>query len=104
MRTKPILDTRKGECYLCGAEGYTHLHHIFDGPNRRLSTRYGLMVYLCVRCHNVPPYGVHHNIRMMRRLQVEGQRAFEQRWGTREYFRSVFGRNYIMEDDYEKET
>lgn len=96
---KSILDTRKGECYLCGAVGYTHNHHIFDGPNRNMSTRFGLTVYLCVNCHNLPPNGVHHNIENHRKLQVVAQRAFEERHGSREYFMMMFGRNYILEDE-----
>lgn len=96
---KSILDTRKGECFMCGRICRTHNHHIFDGANRRLSTRYGLMVYLCLDCHNEPPEGVHHNIANMRKLQVIGQKAFEDIHGSREYFMQVFGRNYILEDE-----
>ena len=37
-------------CWLCGANGYSdHLdrHHIFGGPYRKKSEKYGLVVYLC---------------------------------------------------------
>lgn len=98
LKIKTIMHTMKGECYLCGKQGYTHLHHIFDGPNRKWSTKYGLVVYLCVDCHNVPPNGVHHNIQRMRSLQAAGQKQFEKQTGSRELFMQIFGRNYIDDE------
>ena len=35
--SKSILDTRKGICFLCGQHDFTEVHHIFGGPNRRIS-------------------------------------------------------------------
>lgn len=95
---KSILRTRKGECFLCSSQGFTHNHHIFDGKaNRKLSTRYGMQVYLCFDCHEK----VHKDIDTMRKLQKEGQRAFESKFGSRQRFRDVFGRNYL--DEYIEE-
>ena len=37
-------------CFLCGANGsmdHLHWHHIFGGPNRRWSEKFGLKVRLC---------------------------------------------------------
>lgn len=39
-----ILGSRKGRCYMCSRCGQTQEHHIFGGPNRTLSEKYGLEV------------------------------------------------------------
>lgn len=31
-------------------------------------------------------------------LHEDAQRAFEVHWGTRDYFRQIFGRNYLDEE------
>lgn len=92
---KPILKTEKGVCYLCGTEGYTHKHHVFDGANRKLSEKNGLYVYLCPYCHTLGKEAVHNDIETMRQIQREGQQDFEEKIGTRELFMRTFGRNYL---------
>ena len=90
------MNTTKGICYLCGAEGETEEHHCFGGPNRRLSEHYGLKVYLCIPCHRTGRDAVHNGgTANIRKLHEDAQRVFEQKWGTRDYFRQVFGRNYL---------
>ena len=59
---KTRMMTQKGECYLCGALGQTEEHHCFGGPNRRLSEKYGLKVYLCLSCHRTGPNAVHDSM------------------------------------------
>lgn len=47
---KSIMQQDDNECYLCGANGtmdHLHWHHVFGGPNRKLSERYGLKVRIC---------------------------------------------------------
>ena len=41
---------------------------------------------------------VHSNKKVMDMLHEEGQRAFEDRFGSREEFMKIFGKNFIMED------
>ena len=94
---RPIMHTEKGICYRCGAYGQTHEHHIFDGPNRKNSERYGLKVYLCIPCHVTARDAVHNDIKEMRKLQIDGQKEFEKK-KSREEFMKIFGRNYIMEE------
>lgn len=91
-----ILDTRRGECFLCGKQGQTELHHIFPGANRDLSTQYGLTVYLCHSCHNEPPNGAHINYWTRRALQRTAQLEAMKRYGwTETDFTKIFGRNYL---------
>ena len=87
-------NTREGVCYLCGLRCKTHRHHIFDGPNRRLSEEDGLVVHLCPSCHNMGPVNVHNNIKIRRILQAKGQMWYEETH-TREEFMKRYGRNYL---------
>lgn len=87
-------------CFLCGRWENPYnpmeIHHIFRGPNRKKSTKYGLVVPLCHSCHNEPPDGVHYNKDVMQRLHEYGQRkAMEENgWTVKDFIRE-FGRNYL---------
>lgn len=99
-----ILQFKDGTCYLCtrlnGDYGRKPLqeHHIFGGPNRIHSEAYGLKVYLCIEHHTAGPAAVHNNADNMRKLQRDGQRAFE-REHTRVEFMNIFRKNYLEEED-----
>lgn len=95
--SKPILDTRKGQCWLCQKECRTECHHVFNGnPNRQRSEEYGLKLYLC--------HGCHERIHMDQELD-ESVKAFMQEHAMKRYgwtiedFRSIFGKNYLEEDE-----
>ena len=92
---KSIIQTEK-VCYCCGSHRDLERHHIFGGPNRKLSEKYGLTVYLCHYCHNEPPNGVHHNAEMMQELRRRGQIIAMEHYGwSVEDFRAIFGRSYV---------
>lgn len=90
-------------CFLCGKHAFLEKHHIFGGPNRKLSEQDGLFVYLCHQCHNEPPYGVHFNKARMDSLRAIGQDWYEQKQITegmnpeeaRAAFMARYGKNYI---------
>lgn len=90
---KSIISNEK-KCYLCGSVRWLELHHIFGAANRKHSTTYGLVVYLCHWCHNEPPLGVHHNKERMRYLQQIGQRAFMEHYPNKNFI-EIFKRNYL---------
>lgn len=90
-----ILGSRKGRCYLCSRYGQTEEHHIFGGPNRTLSEKYGLKVDLCLECHRFGAHAVHKDQAVMDELHRLGQEAFESQIGSREQFRKIFGRNWL---------
>lgn len=94
-----IRNNRKGVCYICSRVTQTEEHHIFFGPNRKLSEQYGLKVYLCPYCHRDNKNGVHGNKEIADHLHRIGQTAFE-RDHTRKEFRNIFGKSYL--DDSEK--
>lgn len=99
-----ILPQRPGECYLCERLGivrywtYLERHHIFDGPNKKVSEENGFTVRLCVGHHREGTDAVHKNANMMRILQRDAQRAYEKAHSREEFFR-LMGRNYLDEGD-----
>lgn len=84
----------KDRCFMCGSKNWLEEHHIFGGANRKLSTKYGLTVYLCHNCHNEPPNGVHHNQERMMWLKQRGQEYFEKNNPELD-FKQIFGKNYL---------
>ena len=89
-------------CAICGRNGNDDpldKHHVFGGYNRRLSERYGAVVYLCHnRCHENGPDAVHRNAAAKAALQAEWQeRLMEENGWDVEDFRLVFGKSYIDE-------
>ena len=95
---KSIIQTNK-ECYITGCTTGLHEHHIFEGNGRRkLSEKYGLKVWLIPELHNMSNNGVHYNKELDLLIKRVGQNAFEEKFGTREDFIRIFGRNYIDVD------
>lgn len=100
-------DKKSGTCYLCMLlEGdsrprLTQEHHVvFGAGNRRLSEKYGLKVYLCIKhhLHDGGPYAVHRNKAVRDMLNKEAQMIFEHKYPTLS-FREIFGKNYLDESD-----
>ena len=87
-------------CFLCGRNGSSDpldRHHIFNGPYRKKSEKYDLVVDLChYRCHIFGKYAVHNNPEAMLYLKQRGQEKVmrEQGWDTKRFIRE-FGKNYI---------
>ena len=96
-----ILQTDHERCYLCGrrATGVDPLdrHHVFFGPNRGKSEKYGLTVYLHhSSCHIFGRQAVHNNADICRELQKEAQKTAMERFGwSTDDFIGIFGRNYL---------
>jgi hypothetical protein len=91
-------------CFLCKRNSNSEQldrHHIFGGSRRKLSEKYGLVVYLChERCHIYGKYSVHQNAEIMDYLHKYGQRKamLEQGW-SKEDFMKIFGANYLDEEN-----
>ena len=84
------------ECFLTGCQSGLDKHHIYGGvANRKLSERYGCWVWLKHSLH----MELHDKDKKVDRyLKRECQKAFEERY-SREKFMTLFGRNYLMEED-----
>ena len=80
-------------CYVCGRYG-TEIHHIFFGnANRKLSTKYGLVIGLCYE-HHRGKTGVHQNRELDLTMKRVGQREFNRHYPELDFL-AVFGRNYL---------
>lgn len=89
---KSIITPHGEYCFICGRRA-TEKHHIFGGPNRRLSEKYGLTVPLCHWCHNEPPNGVHFNREADLELKKLGQARFQSTYRDLDFL-AIFGRRY----------
>lgn len=98
---KSILHNKADDrCYLCGRRG-TSLdpldeHHVFGGPYRKASERYGLKVYVHHNtCHIFGKKAVHNDAGVNNELKAEVQKIAMDHYGwTKEEFIALFGRNY----------
>lgn len=101
-----IMQEDNEACFLCGKGPYwtgdgildtLEEHHVFGGnPNRKLSERYGLKVYLHgIKCHREGKGSAHKNAATRMMLQRAAQEKFEEVHGGRAEFVEVFGRNYL---------
>lgn len=90
---KSIIQTEK-ECFLCGATGDLHSHHMIHGCRRDLSEKYGLKVWLCPYHHNMSPASVHFDPKLDLQMKQVAQTYFE-KTHSHEEFMAIFGKNYL---------
>lgn len=99
---KSVLQFSNSTCYLCGARDgerfqSMHWHHVFGGPNRKHSEKYGLKVRLCAySCHEYGPFAVHRNKEIDTWLKKTAQEEFE-KTHSREEFMKIFGKNWLWD-------
>lgn len=91
-----IIDKNLSTCFICKTTQNLHIHHIFGAANRKNSTKYGLVVALCARHHNMSNEGVHFNRTLDKKLKAHAQSiAMEKNNWTVDDFRKIFGKNYL---------
>lgn len=112
---KSLMHEKDGTCYLCmKLEGNyfpqrgLHEHHVMFGnlgSGRKLSEKYGLKVYLCIRHHLADggPDAVHRSRASRELLCKEAQRCFERNYPNLS-FREIFGKNWLTDEDRIQET
>ena len=91
-------------CWLCGKNGSgdrLEKHHIFPGPFRDKSEKYGLYVWLCGdSCHRNGMGSAHRSRDVAEKLKRYGQKkAMEDLGWTTEQFIAEFGKNYLGDQD-----
>lgn len=79
---------------MTGAVDGLHKHHIYGGPNRRISEANGFWVYLRADWHNMSDYGVHFNRELDLDLKQKCQRKYEENHSRAEFI-ALIGRNYL---------
>lgn len=98
-----ILQDKDGRCYICMKNGsdriwpVLHKHHAFLGANRPIAEAEGLYVFLCPDHHEFGKDAVHKNYEILREIQKDAQRAFEENH-SRQQFMELMGRNYCIEE------
>lgn len=98
---KSIIQTDINRCYLCGRYGTSidplDCHHVFFGPFRGKSEKYGLKVYIHHgSCHIFGEHAVHRDHAVCQELKEEAQRIAMEHYGwSIAEFRQLFGRNYL---------
>lgn len=95
-----IITERMDRCYICNRSGDLKaedfrlklwLHEVFGGSGKReLSKYYGLVVPLCMKCHE----DVHKRKEDATALKQVGQKFFEVHYPNEDFI-DVFGRNYL---------
>ena len=90
-------------CFLCGRNGVgdpLEIHHVFSGPLRGKSEKYGLVVPLCGnRCHRNGKESAHKSRETQLLLKQWAQRkAMEENGWTMEDWHREFGKSYIDEE------
>lgn len=88
-----IIDPDFTRCHICGSRAGIEIHHAMNGPDRKKSTQYGLVVALCRSCHT-GPNGVHSNRELEDRIKAEAQRAFQREYPDLDWMR-IFHRNWL---------
>lgn len=88
-----ILQSEK-KCYITGKTYGLHKHHIYGGPNRRISEKHGFYVWLIPELHNMSNNGVHFNKEFDLSLKRECQKKYEETH-SRKDFMALIGRNYL---------
>lgn len=83
-------------CYFTGTP-HCHRHHIFYGSRRAISERYGFIIPVACYLHEFAPDSIHENPNkgLDLKLKQMAQIYFEEHNGTREEFRSIFGRSWL---------
>ena len=84
-----IITNDLERCYICKAKK-NDLHEIFGGSNRQASMRYGLVIPVCRKCHDMIP----KSKTLTKNLHKVGRKAFEREYKT-ENFVQIFRKNYI---------
>ena len=91
---KSIIVEHMDRCAICGSP-YVEIHHAIHGTaNRKIADKYGLTIPLCHE-HHLGALGPHLNRTVDLTYIKAAQRAFESKVGTREEFRSLFGKSWL---------
>lgn len=93
-RLHSVLTADLEHCIITGSSNIA-IHHVFNGPNRTLSEKYGFLVPLRPDWHNMTPYSVHMDQQLDESLKRKAQQYYEAHYGSREQFWQEFGKSYL---------
>lgn len=76
-------------CYICKNKK-DDLHELVEGKNRQVSMKYGLVIPICRKCHEI----VTNDKTLQDKLHKVAQKEFKKHYKT-ENFIQIFGQNYL---------
>ena len=90
-----IITNDLEHCYLCTKQGIKNipkddLHELIEGKNRQVSMKFGLVIPICRKCHEI----VTNDKTLQDKLHKVAQKEFKKHYKT-ENFVQIFGKNYI---------
>ena len=85
---KSIFTKDLYHCIICGKKR-DNLHEVFFGRNRQLSIKYGLVIPLCIECHQE----IHKNKKLQDIWHKKGQDIFETYYPDLDFLK-IFRQNY----------
>ena len=85
-----ILTDNMQICYICNKARKDDLHEIFEGSNRQNSMKYGLVIPICRKCHDLWKI----DIQLKQKVREEAKQKFYKLY-SKEKFLEVFGKFYI---------
>ena len=82
-------------CYICTKKRMKNipkddLHELLEGKNRQVSMKYGLVIPICRKCHNL----VTNDKTLQDKLHKVAQKEFKKHYKT-ENFIQIFGQSYL---------
>lgn len=80
-------------CIICGKKR-DNLHEVFFGRNRQFSIKYGLVIPLCIECHQE----MHRNKELQDLWHEKGQTIFEETYPKLDFV-NIFRKNYCTKKD-----
>ncbi len=92
-----IITNDLDRCYICKGKK-NDLHEIFGGSNRQASMKYGLVIPVCRKCHDMIP----KSETLTENLHEVGRKAFKKHY-KEENFMKIFGKNYIRRNENGKQ-
>lgn len=85
-----IITKKLDICYICKKNKKEDWHEIYEGKNRQVSMKYGEVIPICRKCHEIAT----NDKTLQEKLHKVGQKAFEKHYKS-ENFLQVFGKNYL---------
>ena len=87
---KSLFTNDLNHCIICGKKR-ENLHEVFFGRNRQLSIKYGLVIPLCIECHQE----MHKNKKLQDIWHKKGQLLFEKTYPELNFL-TIFRKNYCI--------
>lgn len=90
-----IITKNLEHCYICYKKGMKNipkddLHELLEEKNRQVSMKYGLVIPICRKCHNL----VTNDKTLQDKLHKVAQKEFKKHYKT-ENFIQIFGQSYL---------